>query len=159
MLLLANEDTKINIVDSSFKFLNAPDYNTMLDTVETAYRNCYKSENNKDTVETFIKTKLNAGHERPIEHCVISVIMTVDRGVSHEIVRHRPASFGQESTRYCNYSLDKFGKEITIVNCNGTRTALSAKGILASPLPTTAAEALVECIIAWHFFFCSFVIN
>ena len=39
MLLLANEDTKINIVDSSFKFLNAPDYNTMLDTVETAYRN------------------------------------------------------------------------------------------------------------------------
>ena len=115
MLLLANEDTKINVVDSAFKFLNAPDYNTMLDTVETAYRNCYKSENNKDTVETFIKTKLNAGHESPIEHCVISVIMTVDRGVSHELVRHRIASYSQSSTRYCNYSKDKFGHCVTYV--------------------------------------------
>lgn len=38
-----------------------------------------------------------------------------DRGVSHEIVRHRPASYAQESTRYCNYSKDKFGKEISVL--------------------------------------------
>ena len=38
-----------------------------------------------------------------------------DRGVSHEIVRHRPASYAQESTRYCNYSLDKFGGELTFI--------------------------------------------
>lgn len=115
MILIANEDTKINIVNSDFKFINAPDYNTVLDTVETAYRNCYKSENNKDTVETFIKTKLKAGHESPIEHCVISVIMTVNRGVSHELVRHRIGSYSQSSTRYCNYSKDKFGHCVTYV--------------------------------------------
>ena len=38
-----------------------------------------------------------------------------DRGVTHEIVRHRPASYAQESTRYCNYSKDKFGGEITCI--------------------------------------------
>ncbi len=38
-----------------------------------------------------------------------------DRGVSHELVRHRVFSFAQESTRYCNYSKDKFGKELTFI--------------------------------------------
>lgn len=50
-----------------------------------------------------------------IEHSSLSVKFTVDRGVSHELVRHRIASFAQESTRYCNYSNDKFGNEITVV--------------------------------------------
>ena len=50
MLLLENKDTKINIVNPSFKFINPPNYNNMIDTIETAYRICYKSENNKETV-------------------------------------------------------------------------------------------------------------
>lgn len=50
-----------------------------------------------------------------IEHSSLSVKFIVDRGVSHELVRHRIASFAQESTRYCNYSKDKFGKEITVI--------------------------------------------
>lgn len=45
-----------------------------------------------------------------------SVKFVCDRGVSHEIVRHRPASYAQESTRYCNYSKDKFGNEITVID-------------------------------------------
>lgn len=49
------------------------------------------------------------------KHLVISIIFTTDRGVSHEIVRHRPCGFAQESTRYCNYSKDKFGNEITVI--------------------------------------------
>lgn len=49
------------------------------------------------------------------KHLVHSVLFTCDRGVSHEFVRHRPASFAQESTRYCNYSKDKFGREITVI--------------------------------------------
>lgn len=48
-------------------------------------------------------------------HCDRTVIYTCDRGVTHEIVRHRPASYCQESTRYCNYSGDKFGNEITVI--------------------------------------------
>ena len=51
-----------------------------------------------------------------IEHSSLSVRFTVDRGVSHELVRHRIASFAQESTRYVNYSLDKFGNEINVIN-------------------------------------------
>ena len=50
-----------------------------------------------------------------LTHCDITVRFVVDRGVTHEIVRHRPASFAQESTRYCNYAKDKFGGEITFI--------------------------------------------
>lgn len=53
--------------------------------------------------------------EERLMHETLSVKFTVDRGVTHELVRHRPASFAQESTRYCNYSKGKFGNEITIV--------------------------------------------
>ena len=48
-------------------------------------------------------------------HDYYTVHFICDRGVTHEIVRHRPASFAQESTRYCNYSKDKFGEEITVI--------------------------------------------
>ena len=48
-------------------------------------------------------------------HETISVLFTVDRGVTHEIVRHRDCSFAQESTRYCNYSLGKYNREITVI--------------------------------------------
>lgn len=52
--------------------------------------------------------------ERPI-HQDVTMKFICDRGVSHEIVRHRVASFAQESTRYCNYAKEKFGEEITVV--------------------------------------------
>jgi thymidylate synthase (FAD) len=55
-------------------------------------------------------------HVAMIEHGRLIVLFTCDRGISHEIVRHRMASYAQESTRYCNYSKDKFGKEITIID-------------------------------------------
>jgi len=50
-----------------------------------------------------------------VVHETLTVKFTVDRGVTHEFVRHRPASFAQESTRYCNYSKGKFGEEITVI--------------------------------------------
>ena len=49
------------------------------------------------------------------KHLTHTIKFTCDRGVSHEFVRHRLASFAQESTRYCNYSKDKFGNEITFI--------------------------------------------
>lgn len=48
-------------------------------------------------------------------HKTHTALFICDRGVSHELVRHRPCSFAQESTRYCNYSKDKFGNELTVI--------------------------------------------
>ena len=85
--------------------------------IERAARLCYKSEEKirEGSDEKIIKFLIDKGHEAMLEHSRLSVIFTVDRGVSHELVRHRLASFAQESTRYCNYSQDKFGNEITVI--------------------------------------------
>lgn len=66
------------------------------------------------TILTPIKISELTPYERKV-HQNVTLKFICDRGVSHEIVRHRPASYAQESTRYCNYSLDKFGREITVV--------------------------------------------
>ena len=58
---------------------------------------------------------LKSGHESVLEHEKITVRVICDRGVTHEIVRHRIASYSQESTRYCNYAKDKFGSELTFI--------------------------------------------
>ena len=59
---------------------------------------------------------IDRGHEAMIEHYNITFKFICDRGVTHEIVRHRIASYAQESSRYCNYSKDKFNNSITIIN-------------------------------------------
>lgn len=89
----------------------------LLKGIEVVGRTCYKSENNitDDSAKKFVAILIKNGHEAMIEHNAISVRFTCDRGVSHELVRHRLASFGQESTRYCNYSKDKFGNELTFI--------------------------------------------
>lgn len=85
--------------------------------IEQAGRTCYKSENKitSDSAEKFIRNLLKRGHEAVIEHGSVTLRITCDRGVSHEIVRHRLAAYCQESTRYCNYSKDGFGGEITVI--------------------------------------------
>lgn len=89
----------------------------ILKHIERAGRVCYKSEGNiKDgSAEKFIKGILDRGHESVIEHFSLTVRIVCDRGVTHEIVRHRLASYSQESTRYCNYAGDRFGNEITVI--------------------------------------------
>ena len=69
----------------------------------------------KESARKFIVDALSRKHESIIEHISITFCMIVDRGVSHEIVRHRLASYTQESTRYCSYDKDKFGNEITVI--------------------------------------------
>lgn len=85
--------------------------------IERAGRTCYKSENNisDGSAEKFIGNILRSGHESVIEHEKITVRFICDRGVTHELVRHRIASYSQESTRYCNYTNDKFGNELTFI--------------------------------------------
>ena len=77
-----------------------------LGLIEEAGRVCYKSENKitKDSTKPFVETLLNKyHHESVIEHSVATMKFLTDRGVTHEMVRHRIASYSQESTRYCNY--------------------------------------------------------
>jgi len=99
-----------------------------LKLIEKAGRVCYKSED-KITAESstrFVKMIQARGHESVLEHAFATFRIVTDRGISHEIVRHRLASYSQESTRYCNYSKDKFGKEITVIEPPGL-TLLQAR--------------------------------
>lgn len=90
-----------------------------LKLIELIGRTCYKSEDkiaeDGSTAKKFVKQLINSGHEAMLEHSLLTVKFTVDRGITHELVRHRLFSFAQESTRYCNYSKDKFGNQITFI--------------------------------------------
>jgi len=107
----------MRIIEPGFEILNLPDLKTMLQTIELAGRTCYKSEDKitPDSARAFVERIIKMGHESVIEHAGITVRFTVDRGVTHELVRHRLASYSQESTRYANYSKDRFGREITVI--------------------------------------------
>ena len=107
----------MRIIEPYFEILDELDGKKMLQKIERIGRVCYKSEDliTEDSAEKFIRNILKRGHESVIEHEKISVKMVCDRGVTHEIVRHRVASYSQESTRYCNYQKDKFGNELTFI--------------------------------------------
>jgi len=89
-------------------------------TIEQIGRTCYKSEDKitEDSAGKFCRMLIRRGHEAMIEHASASFRFITDRGISHEIVRHRIASYAQESTRYCNYSKDKF-QGITMIRPSG----------------------------------------
>ena len=107
----------MKIIEPYFEIMDEVDGRKMLQKIERIGRVCYKSEEliTEDSAETFVRNILKRGHESVIEHEKISVKMVCDRGVTHEIVRHRVASYSQESTRYCNYQKDKFGNELTFI--------------------------------------------
>lgn len=107
----------MKIIKPSFELLDAVDGAAVLRKIEQCGRVCYKSEalTTPDSAERFVRNILKSGHESVIEHVGITGKFICDRGVSHEIVRHRIASYSQESTRYCNYSDDKFGGELTFI--------------------------------------------
>lgn len=106
----------MKIVSPSFEIMS-PVGADMLKGVELAGRTCYKSEDriSEWSAKEFVGMLIRKGHESVLEHEKITVRFVCDRGVSHEIVRHRLASFSQESTRYCNYGSDKFGRELTFI--------------------------------------------
>ncbi len=108
----------MNITKPSVEIIDMEDYERIIKKIERIGRVCYKSESNisEGSAERFISNILRRGHESVIEHEAITVRFTCDRGVTHEIVRHRIASYSQESTRYCNYTSDKFGNEISVID-------------------------------------------
>lgn len=107
----------MKIIDPTFEFIQATIRADAYRIIAEAMRNCYRSELNdtpKSDVE-MVKMAVQSGHHSVLEHVVVTVNITCDRGVSHELVRHRLASYSQESTRFCNYSGRKFGRELTFV--------------------------------------------
>ncbi|MCD8013900.1 MAG: FAD-dependent thymidylate synthase [Lachnospiraceae bacterium] len=105
-------------VKPEIEIIDMADYQTILKKIERIGRVCYKSEDRigEGTAERFISGILKSGHESVIEHESVTVKVICDRGVTHEIVRHRVASYSQESTRYCNYSKDKFQNQISVID-------------------------------------------
>ena len=104
----------MQVIKPSIEIIDMEDYEKIVKKIERIGRVCYKSEGKitEDSAEKFIKGLLTRQHESVIEH----VRFVCDRGVTHEIVRHRIASYSQESTRYCNYSGDKFDNQITVID-------------------------------------------
>jgi thymidylate synthase (FAD) len=107
----------MKIIDANVVIITPIDNKALLRRIEECGRVCYKSEDRiTDTsAAAFVGSLIQRGHEAVLEHGSFTVKFTVDRGVSHEIVRHRLASYCQESTRYCNYGKGKFGSEITVI--------------------------------------------
>lgn len=107
----------MKIIEPYVEIVTPIDGAAVLKHIERCGRVCYKSEDRitEDSAERFIRSILRRGHESVLEHYALTARFVVDRGVSHEIVRHRIASYSQESSRYCNYANGKFGGEITVV--------------------------------------------
>jgi thymidylate synthase (FAD) len=103
----------MKLVKPSFEILGEIDGMKVLKSIEAAGRTCYKSEAKitEDSAIKFVQNVIKRGHESVIEHEKVTVRIICDRGVSHEIVRHRIASYSQESTRYCDYA----GGHITFI--------------------------------------------
>ncbi len=107
----------MKIVEPGFEILTQINYEDILKAIETAGRVCYKSEDKitEGSAKKFVANIIKRGHEAVLEHQSITVKFICDRGVSHEIVRHRLAAYCQESTRYCNYSKGQFANQITVI--------------------------------------------
>ena len=112
-----------------------------LKRIEAVGRTCYKSEDkitdDGESAKKFVAMLVKNGHEAMIEHSSLSIRFYVDRGVSHELVRHRVASFGQESTRYCNYSNNKYNNEISVIDLQDgiildTKMVKESAGVVAA---------------------------
>lgn len=107
----------MKVISPSFEIITPLERGEVLKKIEQAGRIAHKSEDKitAESAEDFVKRLIKMGHESVLEHVSISVIIICDRGISHELVRHRIASYTQESTRYCDYA--KKGEIVFIKPC------------------------------------------
>lgn len=127
-------------INARHEIITHIDGTEILKTIEAIGRTCYKSEDKitGDSCIGFVQRIIQRGHEAILEHFNISVRIFCDRGVSHEIVRHRVASYAQESTRYCDYSRDKFGSGVNYIDL--------AAGMKLDPKVSTLDAAQLSAI-------------
>lgn len=105
----------MRIIKPSYAIEKLDDGDEILRRIEIAGRTCYKSEDKTtpESAQKFVAMLLKRGHHSVIEHEYMTVRFICDRGVTHELVRHRLCAFSQESTRYCNYG---HVGEITVIS-------------------------------------------
>lgn len=113
----------MKIIEPKVEIISAIDGDKMLKQIELAARNCYKSEDkiteDCSSAKKIITMLMSKHHDAMLEFADIIVRLTCDIGVYKDLTRHRHCSFAIESTRYCNYSKEKFGNEITFIKpCN-----------------------------------------
>lgn len=121
-----------------------------LQQIERVARVCYKSEDkitpDGESAKKLVVFLVKQGHEAMLEHSQLSVLFTCDRAIANELVRHRIASFAQESTRYCNYAGEKFGGELSFVKpsyiSDGTREYYAWETVCVD------AEAAYLCMVS-----------
>jgi thymidylate synthase (FAD) len=107
----------MKIIDQSYQIKLLADFGPQSELIEDCGRVAYQSEDliNEESAPKFVKMIRDRNHGAVLEHSMMTVKFITDRGVSHELVRHRLASFTQESSRYCNYSKGKFDNQVTFI--------------------------------------------
>ncbi len=107
----------MKIVPPEFEILTPLEPAAVLARIERAGRTCYRSEGRitPDSAAAFVKTLIKSGHHSVLEHESLSVRLVCDRGVTHELVRHRLAAYSQESTRYVNYGRGPEGRGLVLI--------------------------------------------
>ena len=135
----------VKIIKSSYE-IEEVDGHKILRNIEHAGKTCYQAEHtitkSFKSAEDFVKMIIKRGHESVLEHEKVSVRVICDRGISHEIIRHRIASYSQESTRYCNY---KSKGEIKIIDIRQHLKRV-VKNRVYQPLVIKCWEdAMLEC--------------
>lgn len=142
----------MNILKPSFEIISEIDSEKILTTIEKVARTCYKSEERiqPGSAATLIKnTLMSRNHEAMLEFGDIIVKFTCDRGVTHEIVRHRIASYAQESTRYCNYAKGKYDSAITVIDIKDVMT-LKIGASAVHPVTQERKVITEEMALAWY---------
>jgi thymidylate synthase (FAD) len=150
----------MKLIKASYNILSRINSDIILKSIERIGRTCYKSEDkiDKNSAKNFVGMLIALGHESVLEHEKLTIKFICDRGVSHELVRHRLASFSQESTRYCNYSKDKFDNQITFIIPNWIEESLVKDLENVDPNTITNA-ACPEIIWAKHMLWCEKTYN
>lgn len=107
----------MKITEQSVTIIDPIDKDYIYRKLELIGRVCYKSEDKitEGSAEQFLRRIIKSGHESVLEHQSISVKFIVSRSIANQIVRHRVASYSQESTRYCDYNSGRLGGEITVI--------------------------------------------
>ena len=107
----------MKLIKPKVEILDRLDERAIVGRIATVARTCYKSEGMRtaDKDYALVKRLIDSKHDAMLEFVDVTVKFTTDRAIANELVRHRLASYAQESTRYCNYSKDKFGGELTFV--------------------------------------------
>ena len=108
----------MRVINAGYEIISELNGEKILKHIERCARVCYKSEDRitDGSAEKMVAALIRSGHEAMLEHYSFTVKFICDRGIANELVRHRIASFAQESSRYCCYAKDKFGKELTFIN-------------------------------------------